>query len=236
MATPGSSPDHLKMLAAEAAVAQIQDGMILGLGTGSTAKHAVDAIGRRVATGLRVVGIPTSERTAEQARGLGIPLATFAEYSKLDIAIDGADEVEIGPLNLVKGLGGALLREKIVAAAAARFIVIVDESKLVQHLGTHAPLPIEVNPFGWEVTARKIRELGGDPKLRMSSPKPYITDGGHYILDTSFGPIHNPPALAELLDGVVGVVEHGLFVGMTSQVIIGSPDGIKTLDPPSGPF
>jgi ribose 5-phosphate isomerase A len=232
MATPSSSPDQLKMLAAEEAVAQIQDGMIVGLGTGSTAKHAVDAIGRRVAAGLRVVGIPTSERTAEQSRKLGIPLATFAEYSKLDIAIDGADEVELGPLNLVKGLGGALLREKIVAAAAARFIVIVDESKLVQHLGTHAPLPIEVNPFGWEVTARKIRELGGDPKLRMNDAKPYITDGSHYILDTSFGPIRNPPELAQRLDGVVGVVEHGLFVGLTSQVIIGSPEGIKKLAPP----
>ena len=220
------------MLAAEEAVAQIQDGMIVGLGTGSTAKHAVDAIGRRVAAGLRVVGIPTSERTAEQSRKLGIPLATFAEHSKLDIAIDGADEVELGPLNLVKGLGGALLREKIVAAAAARFIVIVDESKLVQHLGTHAPLPIEVNPFGWEVTARKIRELGGDPKLRMNDAKAYVTDGGHYILDTSFGPIRNPPELAQRLDGVVGVVEHGLFCGLTSQVIIGSPDGIKKLAPP----
>ena len=121
---------------------------------------------------------------------------------------------------------------KIVAAAATRFIVIVDESKLVQHLGTHAPLPIEVNPFGWEVTARKIRELGGDPKLRMNDAKPYITDGSHYILDTSFGPIRNPPELAQRLDGVVGVVEHGLFVGLTSQVIIGSPEGIKKLAPP----
>src|SRR5262249_5634182 len=157
----------------------------VGLGTGSTAKHAVDAIGRRVAQGLRVVGIPTSERTAEQARGLNIPLATFAEYSKLDVAIDGADEVEGGPLNLVKGLGGALLREKIVAGAASRFLVIVDQSKLVKQLGTQAPLPVEVVPFGWEVTARKVRQLGGDPRLRMKGDQPYLTDGGHYILDTS---------------------------------------------------
>ena len=132
------TPDELKKRAADAAVAQIKDGMVIGLGTGSTAKHAVDAVGRRVAEGLKVVGIPTSERTAEQARSLKIPLATFKEYAKLDLAIDGADEVEIGPLNLVKGLGGALLREKIVAGAAARFLVIVDDSKLVQHLGTHA--------------------------------------------------------------------------------------------------
>jgi ribose 5-phosphate isomerase A len=223
--------DSLKLAAAETAVAQITDGMIVGLGTGSTAKHAVDVIGRRVAQGLRVIGIPTSERTAEQARGLKIPLASFADYAKLDIAIDGADEVELGPLNLVKGLGGALLREKIVAGAAARFIVIVDESKLVKQLGTHAPLPVEVVPFGWEVTARKLRELGGDPKMRMNADKPYITDGGHYILDTSFGPIQNAAKLQQQLDGVVGVVEHGLFVGMTSQVIIGTPKGIQTLTP-----
>lgn len=223
--------DSLKLAAAETAVAQITDGMIVGLGTGSTAKHAVDVIGRRVAQGLRVIGIPTSERTAEQARGLKIPLASFADYAKLDIAIDGADEVELGPLNLVKGLGGALLREKIVAGAAARFIVIVDESKLVKQLGTHAPLPVEVVPFGWEVTARKLRELGGDPKMRMNADKPYITDGGHYILDTSFGPIQNAAKLQQQLDGVVGVVEHGLFVGMTSQVIIGTPKGTQTLTP-----
>jgi len=223
--------DTLKRAAAEEAVKQIKDGMIVGLGTGSTAKHAVDAIGARVAQGMRVVGIPTSERTAEQARSLKIPLATFAEYSKLDVAIDGADEVEVGPLNLVKGLGGALLREKIVAGAASRFIVIVDESKLVEHLGTHAPLPIEVIPFGWEVAGRKLRDLGGDPKMRMNGDKPYITDGGHYILDTSFGPIKNPVQLAQQLDGVVGVVEHGLFVNMTSLVIIGTPQGIKTLSP-----
>lgn len=223
--------DTLKRAAAEAAVQQILDGMIVGLGTGSTAKHAVDAIGRRVAEGLRMVGIPTSERTAQQARELKIPLATFAEYSKLDIAIDGADEVELGPLNLVKGLGGALLREKIVAGAASRFIVIVDESKLVKQLGTHAPLPIEVVPFGWEVTERKLRQLGGDPKMRMNADKPYITDGGHYILDTSFGPIANAKELQQQLDATVGVVEHGLFVGMTSQVLIGTPDGIKTLNP-----
>jgi len=227
------SSDTLKRAAAEEAVKQIKDGMIVGLGTGSTAKHAVDVIGQRVAQGLRVVGIPTSERTAEQARGLKIPLATFAEHSKLDVAIDGADEVEVGPLNLVKGLGGALLREKIVAGAASRFIVIVDESKLVEHLGTHAPLPIEVIPFGWEVTARKLRQLGGDPKMRMNADKPYITDGGHYILDTSFGPIKNAAELQSQLDGVVGVVEHGLFVGMTSMVIIGTPQGIKTLTPAS---
>lgn len=226
MATTSPTPDDLKALAAESAVAQIQDGMIVGLGTGSTAKHAVDAIGRRVAGGLRIVGIPTSERTAEQARALHIPLATFAEYSKLDIAIDGADEVQLGPLNLVKGLGGALLREKIVAASAARFIVIVDESKLVRRLGTRAPLPVEVAPFGWEATARKLRDLAGEPKLRMSADKPYLTDGGHYILDTSFGPIENPLQLARQLDSVAGVVEHGLFVGMTSLVIAGTANGI----------
>src|SRR5579871_2353221 len=161
-----SEADRLKMAAAEAAVAELRDGMIVGLGTGSTSKLAVDAIGRRVAEGLRITGIPTSERTAEQAHSLGIRLATFSEYDKVDLAIDGADEVEIGPLNLVKGLGGALLREKIVASSAQRFIVIVDESKLVERLGTRAPLPIEVVRFGWEATARRLRNLGGNPKLR----------------------------------------------------------------------
>jgi ribose 5-phosphate isomerase A len=225
------TPDDLKEQAAVAAVAQLKDGMLVGLGTGSTAKHALGAIGRRVAEGLKIIGVPTSEGTAEIARGLHIPLATFADYSQLDVGIDGADEVQLGTLNLVKGLGGALLREKIVVSATARFLVIVDDSKLVEHLGTHAPLPIEVNPFGCEVTDRKLRALGGEPKMRMAGGKPYLTDGGHYIFDTSFGPITDPSGLAERLDRTVGVVEHGLFIGMTAQVLIGTPQGVKVLEP-----
>jgi ribose 5-phosphate isomerase A len=231
MATSGSSPDQLKMAAAEAAVAQLQDGMVVGLGTGSTSKLAVDVVGRRVAAGLKISGIPTSERTAQQARDLGIPLTTFAENNKLDVAIDGADEVELGALNLIKGLGGALLREKIVVGSSARFLVMVDESKLVERLGLRTPVPVEVVPFGYEVTARKLRELGGNPVLRPGpGGKPYLTDGRNYILDTKFDGIPDPAALDRQLNSVVGVVEHGLFVGMTSQVIIGTESGVRILN------
>ncbi len=150
---PGASPlTELKQAAAESAVAQVMDGMIVGLGTGSTAALAVTALGKRVRQGLRVIGIPTSEATAEQARGLGIPLSTLAGHSEIDLTIDGADEVEQGTLNLIKGHGGALLREKIVASASARLIIIVDETKLVERLGVHFAVPVEVVPFGWQAT------------------------------------------------------------------------------------
>jgi ribose 5-phosphate isomerase A len=221
-----------KVAAAEAALAELRDGMIVGLGTGSTAALMVDALGPRVRGGLRITGIPTSERTAEQARGLGIPLSTLAEHSGIDVTIDGADEVEVGALNLTKGLGGALLREKIVASASARLIIIVDEGKLVDRLGSRSVVPVEVVPFGWQAAARKIEALGGNPSLRPGADgKPFITDGGHYLLDCKFSPIAEPAALARLLDSVVGVVEHGLFIGMTSQVMVGGTGGVKTLRP-----
>jgi ribose 5-phosphate isomerase A len=218
----------LKQAAAEAAVALVEDGMILGLGTGSTAKLAVDALGQRVKNGLRVIGIPTSEYTGQQARSLGIEISTLDEHPTVDLTIDGADEVELGTLNLLKGRGGALLREKIVASASKRLVIIVDESKLVERLGTHFAVPVELVPFGWTGAAQKLTNLGAKVALRPGADdKPYITDGGHYIVDCGFGPIASPPDMDRDLNGIVGVVEHGLFLGMTSHVIVAGQAGIK---------
>jgi len=225
-----STVNELKKVAATAAAAQLKDGMIVGLGSGSTSRLAVDAIGLRVKQGLKVIGIPTSELTAEQATGLGIPLSTLGEYPKVDVCIDGADEVELGTLNLIKGGGGNLLREKIVAASSARFVVIVDETKLVPKLGTGWKVPVEVAQFGWQATAGRLEKLGAVPYLRpFPDGKPFVTDGGNYILDCAFGPIASASDLQKGLDGVVGVMEHGLFIGMTSEVLIGTPEGVKTL-------
>jgi ribose 5-phosphate isomerase A len=230
-----SNLSEFKQAAAESAVAQVMDGMIVGLGTGSTAVLALSALGRRVQQGLSVTGIPTSEKTAEQARGLGISLSTLAEHSDIDLTIDGADEVELGTLNLIKGHGGALLREKIVASASARLIIIVDETKLVERLGVHCAVPAEVVPFGWQATAKKLSLLGTNPSLRRrDGGEPFITDGGHYILDCAFGAIPSPAGLDTQLDRIVGVVEHGLFIGMTSQVIVGGKHGVNTLQPRRG--
>jgi len=223
---------QLKQAAAESAVALVEDGMILGLGTGSTAKLAVDALGRRVAGGLRVIGIPTSEFTGQQARSLGIPISTLDEHPAIDLTIDGADEVEIGTLNLIKGRGGALLREKIVASAGKRLVIIVDESKLVQQLGSQFALPVELVPFGWPAAARRLEALGAKVALRSGADrKPFVTDGGHYIVDCAFGPIAAPVQLEHELNDIVGVVEHGLFLKMTSQVIVAGRDGVKVLLP-----
>src|SRR6201988_5061588 len=158
--------DELKRAAALRAIDEIEDGMIVGLGTGSTAAFVVEGLGARVAKGLKVVGIPTSERTAAQARRLGISIATFAEHQRLDLTIDGADEVQLGTLDLIKGLGGALLREKIVAAASARLVIVVDQDKLVERLGAHTPVPVEVTQFGWQATAAALQRLGCVPELR----------------------------------------------------------------------
>jgi ribose 5-phosphate isomerase A len=191
---------------------------------------AVSAIGKRVKEGLRVIGIPTSEQTAEQAQGLGIPLSTLGAYPVVDVCIDGADEVELGTLNLIKGGGGNLLREKLVVASGKRFLVIVDETKLSNKLGTHWRVPVEVAQFGWQATAGRIENLKGNPAMRLREDgTPYITDGGNYILDCAFGPIDSAADLARELDGVVGVMEHGLFIGMTSEVLIGTHEGVKRL-------
>jgi ribose 5-phosphate isomerase A len=225
-----ATTNQLKEVAAVASAELLKDGMIVGLGSGSTSTLAVAAIGKRVKEGLKIIGIPTSEQTAEQARSLGIQLATFADYSKIDIAIDGADEVELHSLNLIKGGGGNQLREKIVAGASASFIVVVDEGKLVERLGVRAPVPVEVAQFGWQATARQLSELKLNPGLRLDKQKnPYVTDGGNYILDCATGPIESADKLAAELDSIVGVVEHGLFLNMTTEVLIGTDDGVKSL-------
>jgi ribose 5-phosphate isomerase A len=210
--------DFLKRMAAESAVAQVSSGMIVGLGTGSTGEFVLLALARRIQEGLRIAGVPTSERTAARARELGIPLTELT--GPIDIAIDGADEVERARLDLIKGRGGALLREKIVAQASARFLVVVDQTKLVNSLGG-APVPVEVVPFGWQVTARRI---GVEFQRRD-----LVTDSGNYILDCDFGNIESPESLANELDHIAGVVEHGLFIGLATEVHVGTPSGIQVL-------
>lgn len=222
--------DRLKQAAADWSAEQLRDGMIVGLGSGSTSVMAVDAIGRRVRDGLRIIGIPTSEKTAEQARALGIPLATLGDYQQIDVAIDGADEVELGTLHLIKGGGGNQLREKIVACVAKHFLVIVDQSKLVSRLGEKFKVPVEVAQFGWQATAHSLEKLSGHPGLRKTKTgETFITDGGNYILDCAFGPISSPAELAKELDSVVGVLEHGLFISMAGKVAIGAPEGVRLL-------
>lgn len=219
--------DAKKLAAAECAAALVEDGMVVGLGSGSTASLAVAAIGRRVAQGLRIVAIPTSENTAAQARTLGIPLVTLDDHDRIDLTIDGADEIERGSLDLVKGLGGALLREKIVASSTARLVIVADESKLVDQLGAGGlPIPVEVVPFGWPSTARRLHALGAEWTQRLSPDgTPFITDGGHIILDCRFAVLDSARALQQRLDGTVGVVEHGIFAGMTSEAIVGRSTG-----------
>ena len=225
--------NQLKIAAAESAVTRVNDGMIVGLGSGSTAAFAVSAIGRRVQEGLRIVGIPTSERTAAQARELGIPLLSLAEKPQVDITIDGADEVEEGNLNLIKGRGGALLREKIVANASRKLVIIIHGSKLVNRLGVHDPVPAEVIPFGWQVTARHLENLGAKPSLRRNPDgEPFHSDGGNYILDCTFESIASADLLAGQLDHVVGLVEHGLFIGLTSEVHVAEVSGVRILNRP----
>jgi ribose 5-phosphate isomerase A len=224
--------DELKRAAALRAIEEVEDGMALGLGTGSTAAFVVEGLARRVAAGLRVIGIPTSERTASQARRLGIPIATFAEYQRLDLTIDGADEVQLGSLDLIKGLGGALLREKIVAAASGRLVIVVDQEKLVERLGEHTPVPVEVTQFGWQATAVAITKLGCTPERRYSAgEQPFITDGGNFILDCRFGPIADPAKLEKNVAMTVGAVESGLFVGRSSMVVVASETGVEVLTP-----
>lgn len=221
----------MKRQSAAAAVAEVQDGMVLGLGTGSTAAIAVELLGERVRRGMRIIGVPTSERTAAQARALGIALGDLGEHPELDLTIDGADEVHTGTLDLIKGLGGALLREKIVAAASRRMIVIVDESKLASRLGG-VPLPVEVVRFGWQATARHLARAGAEGRLRLGADgAPYVTDSGNHIIDCSLQ-IADPAGLEARLSRIPGVVETGLFVGIAARVIAGTPHGTRILDRP----
>ena len=226
--------DELKKQAAARALELVRPGMKLGLGTGSTAKHFVDLLGARVAAGLDVICVATSEATQAQALSLNIPMSTLDDTPQLDLTIDGADETDL-QLRLIKGGGAALLREKIVAAASARMIVIADDGKLVERLGRF-PLPIEVVPFGLEATRRAVAEAvgaagaAGELILRRDAAgAPVVTDGGHLLLDAYLGTIARPELLAQALNAVPGVVEHGLFIGLASGAILAGPGGLKLL-------
>lgn len=226
--------DDLKMRVGEAVCEHLTSGMRLGIGTGSTAEAFVRALAQKVQGGLQVIGVPTSERTAALCQELGINLTTLEETPELDLTIDGADEVD-QDLSLIKGGGGALLREKIVAAASKSMYVIADESKLVPHLGAY-DLPIEVNPFGLGATRIAIEKaasslgLTGSLVVRQDNGANFVTDGGHYILDASFGLIRDASALDTALLKVPGVVQHGLFINMAVKVFIAGKDGVRVLE------
>ncbi len=222
--------DALKRAAAERAVALVMDGMVLGLGSGSTAEIAVGLIAQRVAAGLDIVGIPTSERTRVLALRLGIPLTGFEAHARIDLAIDGADQVERGSLDLIKGLGGALLREKIVAASARRLVIVVDDSKLVARLGSRTALPVEIAAFGWPSTVERLQAYR--PVLRTAGGMPFTTDGGNHIADcTVDDTIADARKLEAALHALPGVIETGLFIGMTSTVIVAGASGVEELTP-----
>ena len=226
------NPDQLKRAAAERAVEFVEDGMVIGLGTGSTAKHVVDVVAERRERGeLRaILGIPTSTATRDHARARGVPVTDFTEISSCDICIDGADEIGPG-LDLIKGLGGALLWEKIVACASDRMVVVADESKLVARIGERAPVPVEVVPFGWSLQERYLEELGARPELRRNAAgEPFVTDSGNYILDARFdGGIKDPRKLESALRERVGIVESGLFLRIATQAVVAGAGGVRVL-------
>lgn len=231
------SPDDMKREAARKAIELVEPGMRLGLGTGSTARHFVDLLGARVKAGLDVVCVPTSNATRIQAENLHIPLTTLDETPALDLTVDGADELD-DALQLIKGGGGALLREKIVAMASDRLVVIADLSKRVPRLGAF-PLPIEVIRFGWRSTEDWIHscleeaECAGEVALRkLSNGEPFITDNGNYIMDCALGRIDDPAMLHDLLKSVPGVVETGLFLGIADTAFVADPNGVVTLTAP----
>ncbi len=231
--------DDLKKQAGQAAAESVQSGMLVGLGTGSTAIWAVRRIAARLQSGALkdVTGVPTSKQTESEARTLRIPLLLEDDLGKqrIDLTIDGADEIDTA-LNLIKGGGGALLREKIVATLSNQVIIVADSTKYVPQLGTTWAIPIEVVSFGWHATAERISRLGGIIAKRMTALNtPFLTDQGNLILDCRFPPLNDPRRLAERLKGITGVVEHGLFLGMTTTVILAGRDGLTTLTPPPKP-
>jgi ribose 5-phosphate isomerase A len=220
--------DNEKRLAASASLAFVKDGDVVGLGTGSTSAIAIEMLAEKVKAGLRIVGIPTSQRSKQLAESLGIPLTTLDEVPEIDVDIDGADEVDL-QLRLIKGGGGALLREKVVASAARQFVVIADSSKQVAVLGAF-PLPVEVIPFAEAVITRRVQALGATVTLRRYGyGNPFTTDEGHHILDCHFGAIPDPESLARTLNEIPGVVEHGLFINMANIVIMGKGDEVVEL-------
>jgi ribose 5-phosphate isomerase A len=223
--------DELKQKAAVFAAGFVESGMVVGLGTGSTTQFALERLGELIRSGrLRdIVGIPSSVRTENAARELGIPLTDFETHWVIDVTIDGADEVD-PELNLIKGGGGALLREKVLAQATRRNIIIVDESKLAPRLGTKWALPVEVVPFARPAEERFMTSIGAAVTLRSKDGRPVMTDQGNLLLDAAFGPMENPAAIAELLNGRAGIVEHGLFLGLARDVIVAGKEGIRHLE------
>jgi len=222
--------ENEKELVGRAAAELVRDGDVVGLGTGSTAYFTIVALGERVKAGLKIVGIPTSVKTADLARSVGIPLTTLDEHPEIDITIDGADEAD-PKLCLTKGGGGALLREKVLAFASRKMVVIADSAKMVPVLGKF-PLPVEIIAFARAVVEKKIVSLGGSAKLRTKPDgSPYITDNGNQILDCSFGKIADPPALARSLSNIPGIVEHGLFIGLASVALVGRGDRVEEVRP-----
>ena len=218
----------LKKLAGEKAAEYVKDGMIVGLGTGSTVEWTIRKLGERVDEGLDIIGIPTSIRSDELAKEFKIPLSTLLEHPELDVTIDGADEVD-PEFNLIKGLGGALTREKIVAANSKFEIIVVDDSKLVQLLGTKAPVPVEVIPFAWNTCKKQLERLDAEPVIRMVEQNKYVTDNNNYILDCRFDGIPSPTELEQKINNIPGVIENGLFLKLTHMVIVASTEGVKVL-------
>ena len=217
--------DAEKQAAARAAIQLVESGSVVGLGSGSSATYAIQFLAERVRSGLKIVGIPTSQNTKNLAEQLGIPLTTLEENPNIDIDIDGADEID-PQLNLIKGGGGALLREKVIASASKRFIVAAESVKLVPHLGKF-PLPVEVIPFAEPLIKLRIEALGAQVSLRQYAyGNPYVTDEGHHIFDCNFGEIADPAALNAELHAIPGVVEHGLFIGMAEMAFVGKDDGV----------
>jgi len=225
------SLEEAKRRAAEEAVKLVEDGMVVGLGTGSTAAYFIEALGRRVKEGLRVKGVPTSFQAYLKALEVGVPTVRLEEVTTIDLAVDGADEVDLA-LNLLKGMGAALAREKVVDSMALQLVVVVDETKVVRRLGEKKPVPVEVLPFAYSYVAKKLRELGGEPRLRMAGEVkdgPVVTDNGNFILDARFPPIQRPAELEEEIKRIPGVVEVGIFTGLARKVFVGSPKGVKEL-------
>jgi ribose 5-phosphate isomerase A len=218
----------MKLLAAEKAVEYVKDGMVIGLGTGSTTEYAIKKIGELVKEGLDILCIPTSIRTEELAKKYSISLSTLTEHPRIDLTIDGADEVDPN-LNLIKGMGGALFREKVVAKSSDVKIIVVDHTKLVTQLGMKSPLPVEVVPFAYRYCETVLSKLGCIPTLRLINDRPYITDNHNYIIDCKFEVIKDPYELDEKLHATTGIVETGLFIGLADIVLVGTEEGVKEL-------
>ena len=222
----GDLQADLKRAVGERAAMFVEDGMVVGLGTGSTAVFAIESLGARARAGLRIRAIPTSRASAALARARGIPLTTLNTCPTIDVTIDGADEVDPA-FDLIKGRGGALLREKIVASATRRQVIIVDESKLVTRLGERMPVPVEVVRFGWKRTARDLEALGLVPTLRLAAGRTFVTDNGNFILDSAMPVGTGARDLAPAIKGIIGVVDHGFFIGLTHTVVVGGARGVE---------